>query len=194
MRLRSFALLLSAPAALAAVPASAQDAEPFTGGSVVALAGVDHSNDGPGGGATGFLYGGAATYDLGAGKLRYGIEAEATGSTAYGCYKPTGGSTRSCTTADRDLYVGGRVGVVLSPSLMAYGKAGYTNFRSTTGIDDFATPGSPDTLIKGNDDGWRVGAGLEYSAGKFLIRSEYRYSDYGADIRHQGTVGVGVRF
>lgn len=194
MRMRSIALALSAAAALAAVPASAQDREPFTGGSVAAVAGVDHSGDGPGDGETGFLYGGAVTYDLGAGKLRYGIEAEATGSTAYGCYTPLGGSTRSCTTADRDLYLGGRVGVVLSPSVMAYGKAGYTNFRSSTGIDNFSTPGSPDTLIEGNDGGWRVGAGLEYNAGKFLIRSEYRYSDYGADTRHQGTVGVGFRF
>ncbi|MFL9840930.1 outer membrane beta-barrel protein [Sphingomonas sp. ST-64] len=192
--MRLIASILTASLAVVALPAAAQDAEPFTGASVVALGGIDHTSSGPGDPLTGFVYGGAVTYDLGEGKLRYGVEAEATGSTMDGCYTMGGTAVRSCTSFGRDLYVGGRVGVVLNPSLMLYGKAGYTNARATGTFDDPSTAASPDLRFEGNDDGYRLGGGLEYDAGKFLIRTEYRYSDYGADRRHQGTVAVGVRF
>lgn len=195
--MRIFAKALILPAVLIAVPAAAQDAEPFTGPSIVALGGVDHSS----GGATdptGFVYGGAVTYDLGSGNLRYGVEAEVTGTTTGGCVNSTAGSVSAshCYDMGRDLYAGARIGAVVAPNLMVYGKAGYTNARVSGSFDNLATPAKPDTAYADNSGGYRVGGGLELDLGKFLVRTEYRYSDYSgiAGHRHQGTVGLGLRF
>ncbi len=193
--MRYFAKALILPAVLIAVPAAAQDAEPFTGPSIVAVGGVDHL-----GGEfkdTGVLYGGAATYDLGAGKLRYGVEAEVTGSTKKGCW--TGivvANDRSCSETGRDLYIGGRLGAVVSDNVMIYGKAGYTNARFSGTYDTPATSANPDDRVAENYGGYRLGAGIEYNMGKFVARTEYRFSDYGgiSGSRHQGTVGLGLRF
>lgn len=194
--MRNLAIALILPAALAAVPAAAQDAEPFTGPSVVAIGGVDHASGG-GFKDTGVLYGGAVTYDLGAGKLRYGVEAEVTGSTKKGCESNlvvTG--DRGCYNTGRDFYVGGRLGAVVSENVMLYGKAGYTNARLSGTYNDPATAANPDVRYGDNHGGYRLGAGVEIDAGNFLVRTEYRYSDYNdvAGARHQGTVGLGFRF
>lgn len=194
--MRNIATILILPAALAAVPAAAQEAEPFTGPSVVAVAGIDHVgnedfND------NGLLYGGALTYDLAAGRLRYGVEAEVTGSTRKGCESSVAVTgDRACFHTGRDLYIGGRLGAVVADNLMLYGKAGYTNARSGGTYDDPATTASPDFRGSENYGGYRVGAGAELNAGNFLVRTEYRYSDYDglAGGRHQGTVGLGFRF
>lgn len=195
--MRYFAKALILPAVLIAVPAAAQDAEPFTGPSIVALGGVDHSNGGSND-PTGFVYGGAVTYDLGSGSLRYGVEAEVTGTTTGNCYTSTSGATsvRNCYDMGRDLYAGARIGAVVAPNLMVYGKGGYTNARTSSSSDNLGTPAKPDMAYAGNSDGYRVGAGVELDIGKFLVRTEYRYSDYSgfAGHRHQGTVGLGVRF
>ncbi|WP_423601691.1 outer membrane protein [Sphingomonas sp. MS122] len=184
------------PAILVAAPAMAQDAEPFTGPSIVAIGGVDHSSGGSDD-PTGFVYGGAVTYDLGSGSLRYGAEAEVTGTTTGECQTSSiaGSSQRNCYHIGRDLYVGGRLGMVVAPNLMLYGKAGYTNVRIKESYDNLSTPASPDQKLAGNSDGYRLGAGMELDIGKFLVRTEYRYSDYDwGGHRHQGTVGLGFRF
>mgnify|MGYP003577400949 CR=1 FL=1 len=194
--MRFLAKTLILPAILVPAPARAQDAEPFTGPSVVAIGGVDHASGG-GFKDTGVLYGGAVTYDLGAGKLRYGVEGEVTGSTRKGCESNVAVTgDRSCFHTGRDLYIGGRLGAVVSDNVMLYGKAGYTNLRSGGSYDDPATTASPDFKGSDNHGGYRVGAGVEYNAGNFLVRTEYRFSDYDglAGGRHQGTVGLGFRF
>lgn len=190
--MRVFAKALILPAIFVAAPAMAQDAEPFTGPSIVAIGGVDHSSGGSSD-PTGFVYGGAVTYDLASGNMRYGVEAEVTGTTTNECY--TNSTNRNCYDLGRDLYVGARLGAVVAPNVMVYGKAGYTNARVTETSDLLATPASPDQRFAGNSDGYRVGAGVELDIGKFLVRTEYRYSDYNwGGNRHQGTVGLGVRF
>lgn len=194
--MRIFAKTLILPAILIAVPAMAQDAEPFTGPSVVAVAGIDHVGSDTFS-DNGLLYGGAVTYDLGAGKLRYGVEGEVTGSTRKGCASDVAVTgDRACFHTGRDLYIGGRLGAVVAPNVMLYGKAGYTNLRSGGSYNDPATTISPDFKGSENYGGYRLGAGAEFNAGNFLIRTEYRYSDYDglAGGRHQGTVGLGFRF
>lgn len=194
--MRNVAKALILPAVLLAVPAVAQEAEPFTGPSVVVIGGIDHVNGG-GFRDTGVLYGGAATYDLGAGKLRYGVEAEVTGSTKKGCETSIiVANDRACSTTGRDFYVGGRLGAVVSDNVMVYGKAGYTNARLSGTYDSPTTPANPDDRAAGNHGGYRLGAGVEYNAGNFVARTEYRFSDYDGILgsRHQGTVGVGFRF
>lgn len=193
--MRHFTKALILPAILVAVPAAAQEAEPFTGPSIVAIGGVDHN-----GGSfkdTGVLYGGAATYDLGAGKLRYGVEGEVTGSTKKGCWTGVAvANDRACSETGRDFYIGGRLGAVVSDNVMIYGKAGYTNARFSGTYDTPATPANPDSRTAENFGGYRLGAGIEYNMGKFVARTEYRFSDYSgtSGSRHQGTVGLGFRF
>lgn len=169
-------------AAASATPAFAQDAATnFNGGHVEAVGGYD-SVHGGGDSTGGVLYGIAGGYDFRSGNAVFGIEAEAAESTTGEC------AGTDCVEASRDLYIGGRVGAVVSPNVLLYAKAGYTNARvevTSGGITDGA-----------NADGIRGGGGVEFLIGRnFSIRGEYRYSNYEAGLsRHQGVVGLGFRF
>lgn len=163
--------------AAAATPAFAQDtsAGTFNGPRVEAEGGWDHAGS-DGYGRSGFVYGGAIGYDKQMSQIVIGADAEITGSTVKD--RQTG------LEAGRDLYVGGRAGFVLGNSTLLYGKVGYTNARLTDG--DF-----------GRDaDGYRLGAGIEKSYGRYFGKIEYRYSRYEHyDLnRDQVVAGVGVRF
>jgi outer membrane immunogenic protein len=189
-------------AALAALPAAAQTAAPFTGPRIEALGGYDTLQDGSDGdseGRDGFVYGGAIGYDVQLGGLVAGVEAELTDSTTRArSYNALAAGDRFQVEAGRDIYVGGRLGYVISPQAMIYGKAGYTNARVEARYDD------PTLSIRDDADldGFRVGAGLEYNiTPSAYVKGEYRYSHYGEiedyDIdadRHQLMAGVGIRF
>lgn len=192
----------AAAATLSALPAAAQTAAPFTGPRIEALAGWDNLQDGSDGdseGRDGFVYGGAIGYDVQLGGLVAGAEAELTDSTTRArSYNALAAGDRFQVEAGRDIYVGGRLGYVISPQAMIYGKAGYTNARIEARYDD------PTLSIRdhANLDGFRVGAGLEYNiTPSAYVKGEYRYSHYGEiedyDIdadRHQLLAGVGIRF
>lgn len=181
------ALVLAAVSA--AAPAMAQDGAPFTGPRIAVTGGwdrVDHRGEN----GSGFVYGGTAGYDVAVGDVRLAPEIEATGTTQKACYSITGG--RLCERANRDLYVGGRIGYVVAPSVLIYGKAGYTNAR-------FAERAATTAVSFDNHDdrsGFRVGAGVEYAVNKqFFLTSEYRYSNYSDGFsRNQVIGGVGFRF
>ena len=170
-------------AAAVASPAFAQDqAANFQGGHVEVIGGVDHvSTDGESG--SGALYGIAGGFDFQRNNVVFGIEAEAAESTTEDC------SAGVCVDASRDLYVGGRVGGVVSDVVLVYVKAGYTNARA---LFDEGTPFEDSTTL----DGIRGGVGVEWATGTPLsVRIEYRYSNYEADTsRHQGVLGLGLRF
>jgi len=186
----------------AATPAFAQDRAPFSGVRVEALGGYDSvSNGAPAsnGSTDGFVYGIAAGYDAAIGKARIGAEVEATDSTASErSANVLAAGDRFRADAGRDLYAGVRIGYVLSPKWMIYGKAGYTNARVETNY----TAGATTISDKRNLDGFRLGAGVEYAlTHNVYVKGEYRYSHYGdqaglavdAD-RHQVIAGVGIRF
>ena len=166
-------------AAASATPAFAQDAgtQNFNGPHIEAIAGYD-SLGGGGDSTDGILYGIAGGYDFRINNLVLGIEAEAAESTAGDC---AGGV---CVDASRDLYIGGRIGAVVSPNVLIYGKVGYTNARASFGGTGV------------NFDGIRAGAGIEWMlTGNLSIRGEYRYSNYEDGLsRNQGIVGLGVHF
>lgn len=188
-------ILAALAASAAAAPAFAQDAT-FTGPRAEAIVGWDHVSDDSvnNGSRDGVVYGGQLGYDYQAGKAVFGVEGEVTGAstkdTANGVLVA---GDRLKVSAGRDLYVGGRVGIVAGSRALIYAKGGYTNARfnseytSTTGtIEDHETL-----------DGWRLGAGAEVKLNdKVYLKSEYRYSDYGGvgGERHQVVGGVGVRF
>lgn len=194
MRIVATALLASVAVA---TPVFAQDAAPgpFTGAHVEVLTGVDRARGG-GNGETGLAYGIAGGYDIQSrsGAL-FGIEAEAADSTARDCTRGAViAGDRACLTAKRDLYAGGRAGFV-SGNTLIYGKVGYTNARIGASYDDGTTSTVNDFSASRNLDGVRVGGGLETNVGNFLLKAEYRYSNYEDGFtRHQGVVGVGVRF
>lgn len=213
-------LLLVALLAGAAAPALAQtDNSPFTGARVEALVGydqlksgndaddgIDTSNDEGDETIDGVAYGIGAGFDFDLGGVVAGIEGEFTESTG----KQDRGETidvpiSTRVETGRDLYIGGRVGFVASPSALLYVKGGYTN----TSIEAAAETDTNRFELDTDVDGWRMGAGVEYLLGtNSFAKLEYRYSNYNtldvsndADIetdidldRHQVMAGFGFRF
>ncbi len=200
MRIALFAASALAATAFAS-PAFAQDST-FTGPHVEVVGGYDHFNDGGTGqrvSSDGVTYGGAAGYDVQVGKLVLGADGEITGSTARNRSTgvvTVGDSLR--TSAGRDLYAGGRIGVALAPRVMIYGKAGYTNAR----VDTRYTNATTTVSDHANAGGYRLGAGAQFNlSNSIYLKGEYRYSNYqklqGYNIdldRHQVLGGLGVKF
>lgn len=201
------ASLVAASLASLATPAVAQTAGdvPFSGVRVGAEVGYDHIRSGSSEDVDntrdlkqsidGVTYGGVVGYDFAAGDaLRIGAEASYAGSTAgrdFDNENPTVFNLGNV-KADRDIYVGGRVGVVTSPSTMIYAKGGYTNQRySVVGTD-----GTTSLDGKLDTDGWRVGAGAEFAVGRnAYIGAEYRYSNYSeGEVDFEGTTPDTSRF
>ena len=183
-------------AVLCAFPAAAQE-KSYQGPSITVITGIDDTSNGRG--RAGLLYGGQIGYDIQNGNVVFGIEGEVTGATTGKCYTynytvPVS-TVRDCLHAGRDLYAGGKVGVVLGEATLLYGKAGYTNARFQA---DYSYTGAPPYAFKGDVtlDGLRVGAGIERVIGANLrLIAEYRYSNYEGNFsRHQGVVGLGFRF
>ena len=173
-------LIAAAAAATVASPAFAQtDEGSFQGAHVEGVVGYDKLDVNTPGtkNPDGVVYGVAGGYDLQTGNVVYGIEGEATDSSAK--IRQPGFAA----DAERDLYVGGRIGYASGKALI-YGKVGYTNAR----IDS--------NLGATNGDGLRVGAGVEYKlGGNLFAKGEYRYSNYeGGVSRNQVVGGIGFRF
>lgn len=171
---------LACTAAIVATPAFAQDAAPaFNGGHIEAITGYDHISDGD----DGILYGIGAGYDFRMNNVVLGIEGEVLESTAGDCLG------NLCVDAGRDLYIGGRIGVVAAPRVLVYGKIGYSNARVEV------TQGNVEDHT--NLDGIRAGAGVEWQFrnAPLSVRAEYRYTNYELGVeRHQGTLGLAFRF
>jgi len=196
-------ILATAAAAFIAAPALAQDSyqpAPFQGLRVEGLLGIDRQQGpfpGDAGESDGVLYGVGAGYDVRRGNLVLGGELELTGATTDtrgdGVFVP---GDRLVIDSGRDIYVGGRVGFLATPSVLAYGKLGYTNARTDRDYQGVASrPDFNDGVTSG---GIRLGAGAEVAlAGTTFVKGEYRYSDYGSsaiDHRHQLLAGFGFRF
>lgn len=210
MRL-SYTIALGGAAVLAATPAFAQEERgPFTGAHVEALGGYDNlsgGSDGTSDSTDGVQYGASAGYDFQLGGLVAGIEGEFSGSTAKvrtNDIDVVGDNLRL--KADRDLYIGGRLGYAIAPSTLLYVKGGYTNQRIKSHYDN-GTGGLFDEGV--TLDGYRIGAGIEQKFNLLgpsgFVKAEYRYSNYSnldlgnvdanVDVdRHQVVAGVGVRF
>ena len=215
--------LAVAAAALVPAVAHAQDARlPFNGPKVEVIAGYDHNRSGSSVDADntrnlkqsidGVTYGVGIGYDLNTGGgFVVGAEAELSDSTAK--WDNNNGVPNTFNLgrvkADRDIYVGGRLGYVVSPRTMVYAKGGYTNARY--GL--LGTDGTTELNQHLDTDGYRVGAGVEYQMdSNVYAKVEYRYSNYkkaefdfsgntpdssrfNIDTdRHQVVVGVGMRF
>ena len=178
--------MFAAPLLLGAIaaPAMAAEPQPFSGPRVEAIGGYDE----------GFVYGVAAGYDMRSGGIVLGLDAEATDSTAKDCldsaFVP---GDRLCALANRDLFVGGRIGVPVGSKALIYAKGGYSNYRQTLRYID---PAANTTDTSANLDGIRAAGGIELGLGKrVFVKGEYRYTNYEAGAeKHDGVVGLGIRF
>jgi outer membrane immunogenic protein len=168
------AIFAAIAAVTIAAPALAQDdAGSFTGPRLGVTTGYDKIQH-----QDGVTYGVAAGYDIAvAPKVRAGVEVGLADSTA-------GGTTFD---ASRDLSASARLGYVLTPRIMGFGKVGYTSSRFE----------AVDTTIGSATEGVRYGGGVEYAATpKTYISAEYQRTEYGNNIggRDAAMVGVGLRF
>ncbi len=194
-------LILATAAAIvsfAAVPAMAQEdggAAPFTGIHAEGTVGLERlgtGNDHD----RGLEYGFGAGYDAAVGHgLILGAEGEIAESKAKACGSVASAVDQLCTRTGRDLYVGARAGVPVTPSLLLYGKAGYTNARFSSRYDDGGT-GAQNFHVSRNKDGYRLGAGAEFAVTQnAFVKAEYRYSNYSNGLdKNQVVAGAGVRF
>ena len=184
-------------ATAAASPALAQPAgnAPFTGLRIEGLVGYDHVKN-HGYGDNDVAYGLGAGYDMQMGRAVVGGEVEYMDSGAKGCETDFAAiGDKICGSARRDLYAGARVGAEVSPGMLLYAKAGYTNARVATRYDG-VTGGPASFRDKTDLDGVRVGAGAEYALSpNSFVKAEYRYSNYEKGVSRQQVLGgFGFRF
>ncbi len=99
-----------------------------------------------------------------------------------------------------DGSIRGRLGYNVTPQLLAYGMGGFAAQRVQATLICAATgacaavTGPATTTASASDTmtGWTAGGGLEYAvASNWLVRGEYRYSDYGTFTNTYGTNVVG---
>jgi len=164
-------ILAAVAAAAVAAPAFAQDAAPFTGPRAGVTVGYDSLGD-----EEGVSYGVSAGYDV-----------ALTPSITFGPEVTLGDSTVDATGLDvsRDLAASVRLGYILNPQVLAFGKVGYASTRFETVVGN------------GAFEGVRFGGGLEYAInGNTYISAEYQRTEYEADLggRDAGVVGIGFRF
>lgn len=199
--LTAAAMLLSATAASAAN---------FTGPWVEARGGWDSvqlkaSANGASisGSKSGFVYGGAAGFDIAVGaKAIAGVQIGGYGTSTKVCGEIYG-NDQACLKAGRDFEVLARLGFKAGADTLIYGLAGYANGKISATYVDYGNITNSGTA-SATGSGLRVGAGVEQSYGKAYAKLEYRYTSYtksdigfGADIgfnRHQVLAGVGYRF
>lgn len=175
--------------------ASAQESTAFTGPRVEGLIGWDRVQAN-GGHDDGVAYGVGVGYDVAVGKgLILGLEGELSDATTKECGTFASAVDRLCARTGRDLYVGGRLGVPVSPNVLLYGKVGYTNARYKLTYDD-GVDGSTNFRDGKNYDGVRLGAGVEYAiTPQAFVKAEYRYSNWEDGLsKNQVLGGFGFRF
>jgi outer membrane immunogenic protein len=226
-------LLFAATVAFAALPAQAQDADTggaFTGPRVQVQAGwdraginiLDQRNFGGRGDFNGhsqqaneISYGGEVGFDIDLGGFVVGAYAGADFSNAregFDFNTATPAEPRLTLEAGRNLYAGARVGVVVAPNVMLYGKGGLSRGR----LRDVRNTSAGTTTInyptnEDNFDGYHFGGGVEFSLGGMVyVRGDYmhtRYEDLTLPVqtnaaqtlethfnRNQVTAALGIRF
>ena len=141
----------------------------------------------------GFFYGGAVGFDFPMGAaLAFGADAEVTLATTD-LRTSAVNTVRDELSVRHDLYVGGRVTGMISESVNAYVKGGYTTLKLRF-KDDATATAAP--ALAGTLNGLRAAVGVQISGeGRDYYGFEARYSDYEAGVsRQQAMAFVGYRF
>lgn len=151
----------------------------------------------------GLRLGGYAGYNWQIGRWLYGLEIDAAWSNATDTHKGVPGCEIVCNAGFPgpgldssfirtlwDASLRPRVGYLVMPEMLVYGTAGVALQRidvSGTCANTFDDPlclFSPPFAVKTQTDGhtlagWTIGGGIEHKFGAWLLRGEYRYSDFG---------------
>ncbi len=164
-------IFAAAAAAAFSAPAFAQDAAPFTGPRAGVTVGYDSLGD-----EEGVSYGVTAGYDL-----------AVTPNLTFGPEVSFGDTTTDAPGLDvsRDLAASVRLGYVVNPQFLVFGKVGYATTRFETIVGDT------------NFEAVRFGGGLEFAlTPNAYISAEYQRSEYENELggRDAGVVGIGFRF
>lgn len=151
-----------------------------SGVRVTAIGGLERTDSGPGAGAEdGFYYGAQVGKDWAVGGVLLGLEGEVGGSTAEGTYL--------LDPARQGLFANAavRLAIPVTGSTRVFARGGVAHHRI-----DYATR----TDFSGT--GYTLGGGIEQDLGsQVFVRGEYRYSDYGSQVRGQHFVGgIGLKF
>ncbi len=156
---------------------------------------------------TGFNLGAEVGYDFPVGgKAIAGAYAGAEWATTKECGEVYG-DDKACLKLGRNFTLGGRIGAVVSPTILLYAKAGYSNGQLKATYEDFLDSDF-NYSDKANRDGFHFGLGGEMAVGSTgYVRAEYvrtNYNDWdssedGVDIkvdshRDQLLLGFGLRF
>lgn len=186
---------------LAAAPAAAQS---FTGPRVEVNTGYDavHAEGLPDKADTvdGIRLGLAAGYDIAlAPRVIAGVEAGIGWSVADTTRATlvSGTSTQRFRLSNgRDIDASLRLGYLVAPRTLVYAKAGWANSVAKVRLDSKVGTTTTTVRTSDDDDGVRIGAGVEHMFGEHAYaKAEYRYTAYGDGVdRHQALVGVGYRF
>ncbi|WP_150291219.1 outer membrane protein [Sphingobium estronivorans] len=167
-------ILAAVAAAAFAAPAFAQDAAPFTGPRAGVTMGYDKFA-----GRDGFSYGVNTGFDLAVTpNITFGPEVSLSDSTT---------SLAAGVEVSRDLAASLRLGYIVTPRALLFGKVGYANTRVE----------ASNSNAGGSFEGVRYGGGVEFAVtGNTYISAEYQRSEYedGIGGRDAGVVGVGFRF
>jgi len=227
MKIRAYAASLAAAATMAAMPAAAQQQEEsnFTGFRLEARAGWDSF-----GGRIGMTdpddedetitvstsqdkagYGAELGYDFQLGPVVIGAYAGIDNSGTSSCLEIVGDDF-GCLESGRNLYAGGRAGVVVNGNILIYGRGGYSRARYSLAYDgDTDSATNPIFIIADSAGGTHYGGGVEMAfTPNFYGRLEYirtRYDrletvnplddDLAIGIRarrNQVFAGIGLRF
>lgn len=173
--MKKFAFAAAALLATAATPAFAQDGATVYVGPVVGYDNVKISDGTDSESDDGILYGITAgvDFDLGPGMFA-GLEAELTDSgVGESIDDVLVAGDRVSLEAGRNIYVGARLGAAVG-SAKVYVKGGYANGKIEGSYDDTVTVVSDSDEL----DGWVLGTGAQFDVSPFVLRLEYRYTDY----------------
>ena len=172
--------------ALSAAPAAAQE---FKGDVHVGLDSI-HSD---GESQQGVTYGLTASYDVAKGRTLAGLQLDLDATDNRDCETDVlVAGDRACIEGQRDSAISLRLGSKLDETTTILGTVGYANARFEARYDGAGV----DSSLHETLDGIRLGASLATDIGrKLYAKAEYRYTNYEQGVsRHQGLVGIGLRF
>ncbi|WP_158610999.1 outer membrane protein [Aurantiacibacter spongiae] len=204
-------------------PTLAQDRTDQSGFRIEAIAGFDtvttgvENTDEYDDSGKGFLYGAAAGYDVVVGGAVIGLDAEIAESSVDSGITYTDGMDVAAVALDasEDIFLGARVGANIGGTGLLYVKGGYSMANTELTARGIVDGERYDEKVDIDFEGFRVGGGFQVNFSRNLFgKVEYRYTSYGdasveydgvsEDVdevfdyvnleRHQGVVGLGVRF
>ena len=122
-----------------------------------------------------------------------GVFGDGTFGRMTGIIQDAGAGVSGSPNQNWSWAAGGRLGWLLTPDLLVYGNAGFTqaHFTSATLYGSFTGAFTGNSTPGFNADGWFAGIGAEtmFAPGWFW-RTEYRFADYGGrDLADTGALG-----